>query len=336
MTEMKREFEMYPSHTECGNFENADEHMIALYESLYTMFSREQNCIDYFSLEDQFGDKRRKEGRICEQCRFKMCQWIFQVAEVCNFQKATVSVAMAYLDRFISSDHPEAHIVFVNRKEYQLAAMTCLYIAAKLFEPTVLDIKAISTLSQGCYTEKDISQMELNILEGLDWKLHTPTSFDFVHYIMRILSLRFPKKDPVFRILSDYAEFMLELAISEYNLAIKRPSTIAVSAILNALECVNTDHLNIVERIEYIAFIQSLVINQVLDLHILSETKTALLQAFRRLSGEEMEIFAKELKNRVDSSQKDIQPKNESNLKISPVCVSRRNSISINEKGVLC
>ena len=99
--------------------------MIAFYESLYTMFSKEQNCLDYLSLEDQFGDKRRKEGpRICEQCRFKMCQWTFQVAEVCNFQKATVSVAMAYLDRFISSDHPEAHIVFVNRKEYQLAAMT--------------------------------------------------------------------------------------------------------------------------------------------------------------------------------------------------------------------
>ena len=149
-------------------------------------------------------------------------------------------------------------------------------------------------------------------------------SFDFVHYIMRILSLRFPKKAPVFGILSDCAEFMLELTISEYNLVIKRPSTIAVSAILNALECVNTDHLNIVERIEYITFIQSLVNNQALDLHILSETKTALLQAFRRLSGEEMEIFAKKLKNRVDSSQKDIQRKNESNIKISPVCVDWR------------
>ena len=337
MTVMKREIEEHPGHMEYDYNGNVDENIVAFYDSLHTMFSKEQDCIDYLSMDNEFEDKRRKDNlRICEQCRLKMCQWKFQVAEVCNFQKVTVSVAMAYLDRFISSDHPESRIVLMNRKKYQLAAMTCLYIAAKLFEPAVLGIKAISILSQGCYTEEDISQMELNILEGLGWKLHSPTSYDFVHYIIRILSLHFPDKAPTFRILSDFAEFMLELAISEYNLAIKRPSTIAVSAILNALECVDTDHFNVCERIEYIAFVQNIVHDKVQDPRMITQTKAALLQAFHRLSGKEMGLFATKLKNSLDSSQKDIQEKADCNIRKSPVCISRRNSVNISEKGVLC
>jgi len=311
--------------------QNYNEKLEDLLDSLQIMFFQEQECIDYL-IEEQF-QAEGKDDYLCidKHCRTKMCRWTFEVADFCKYKKATVGIAMAYLDRFVSSDHSRAHAVYVDRKEYQLASMTCLYIAIKLFEPTVLDLKTVSALSRGCYTEEDISKMEVDILEALRWRLHTPTSFDFVHSFMAILSLRYPEKRTMFRILSDYAEFLSELAISEYDLAIRRPSTIAISAVLNALECADTDRFAVNERKECAIYVQRLSSMHIHCPHILDETEKALLESFYRLSGEEMADFACRLKNNIVSSQRCGQSKGNSCIDKSPVCVSRRNSINLIE-----
>lgn len=73
-----------------------------------------------------------KKAFIDETCRSKMCEWIYHVIDSTRLQRESASVAMSFLDRFLSSNSERASKAKTNRKEYQLAAITCLYIAVKV------------------------------------------------------------------------------------------------------------------------------------------------------------------------------------------------------------
>eukprot|EP00970_Alexandrium_tamarense_P016506 scaffold6677_cov62-Alexandrium_tamarense.AAC.4 len=59
--------------------------------------------------------------------RVRICEWCYQVTDAYGIDRAVVSIALSYLDRFVSLLRQEA-----NDYEYQLAAITCLYTAVKV------------------------------------------------------------------------------------------------------------------------------------------------------------------------------------------------------------
>ena len=73
-----------------------------------------------------------------ETCRTLVCNWIFNVIETTKLNRNTAVVAMGYLDRYLCSRSSRAMIARSSRKHYQLAAMTCMYIAGKLLSVWVL------------------------------------------------------------------------------------------------------------------------------------------------------------------------------------------------------
>ena len=97
-------------------------------------------------------------------CRLKRIEWCFQVIDFIKFSRETVVIAIAYLDRFMSSSSPRALQVLQDRKEFQLATMTALYVAIKLHEPTQIGISLLTELSRGSFTEQDFKQMEMDLL----------------------------------------------------------------------------------------------------------------------------------------------------------------------------
>eukprot|EP00957_Ditylum_brightwellii_P205325 15343366-Ditylum_brightwellii.AAC.1 len=88
-----------------------------------------------------------------------MIEWCYQIVGHCGFDNKLVDIAVSYLDWFLmtKSGMPALH----DRKTYQLIAMTCLYIAIKLFEPEVIDPSIVLHLSCGAYTEEDVTDMEM-------------------------------------------------------------------------------------------------------------------------------------------------------------------------------
>ena len=116
-----------------------------------------------------------------------MIEWYFQVIDYIEFSRETVVIASAYLDRFMSSGRPRARKVLQDRKEYQLATMTALYVAVKLHEPKLFDISLLTQLSRGSYIEQDFKQMEMNVLSSLSWRLNGPTYITvFEHCIVLV------------------------------------------------------------------------------------------------------------------------------------------------------
>ena len=170
-------------------------------------------------------------------CRFKMAQWCYQVVEFCKFNAETVAISMNYLDRYLST--PVGRHCLTDRKTFQLAAMVCLYTAVKIHEPEAMEPKVVAGLSRGAYTEQQVTDMEVSILTAIQWRMNPPTALSFAHSFLALLSakniLTDSEKDAVFEL----AKFQTEAAVNEYELTTVCPSTIALAAVLNAIDTVS-------------------------------------------------------------------------------------------------
>mmetsp|Transcript_9634 Transcript_9634/g.13468 ORF Transcript_9634/g.13468 Transcript_9634/m.13468 type:complete len:410 (-) Transcript_9634:406-1635(-) len=242
-----------------------------------------------------------EQNAVDEQCRVKMCEWCYQVVDFCKFRRETVGIAMSYLDRYLFSGietdpQPLKDITlkaFHDRRNFQLAAMTSLYIAIKLFEPLEMDTALLSQLSRGCYSTTEIAEMECNILTGLSWRVHGPTAHSFVQHMVALLpslqqssgALDFGMSSPIVSTLLDCATFQTEIAIGHYFFVHRRPSTIALSSIINALEGIDIEIFPHAERATFITAIANVMRIDPQSSEVLA-VRMKLLEAFASSSGE--------------------------------------------------
>ena len=94
---------------------------------------------------------------INEVWREKICEWCYQVVDHFDYNRQVVSIALNYLDRYLA-------LRPVNRKIFQLAAMTCLFLAIKLNETRPLSLPAFLSLSRGYFQADHVLKMEHAIL----------------------------------------------------------------------------------------------------------------------------------------------------------------------------
>lgn len=94
---------------------------------------------------------------INEVWREKICEWSYQVIDHFDFSREIVSVSIHILDRYLSKHA-------VNKKSFQLAAMTALCIAIKLHEPGRINMKSMIELSRGYFKVGQMQAMEMSIL----------------------------------------------------------------------------------------------------------------------------------------------------------------------------
>jgi hypothetical protein len=143
-----------------------------------------------------------------------MCEWCYQVVDFCKFRRETVAIGMSYLDRYLCT--PTGRAALCNRKLYQLAAMTSLYIAIKLHEPLEMETSLLADLSRGRYTELEFVDMKAKMLQAIHWRVNGPTCLAFAAHFLALLPSAVPPQ--VSTALLDYARFELELAVAEQSL----------------------------------------------------------------------------------------------------------------------
>lgn len=160
---------------------------------------------------------------------------------------------MNYLDRFLATTHVRAQRSLVDRREYQLAAMTTLYLSIKLHEPLAMDASLLAEISQGCYTTCEIVSMEKSILEALEWRMNGPTPQEYVSLYLGLLDPRGYAYDlDTLGSLLDVSTFQCELAAGDYDLSIIcTPSIVALGSILNSLEGMDKELLSSSARCDF-------------------------------------------------------------------------------------
>eukprot|EP00538_Stauroneis_constricta_P013548 CAMPEP_0119546296 /NCGR_PEP_ID=MMETSP1352-20130426/781_1 /TAXON_ID=265584 /ORGANISM="Stauroneis constricta, Strain CCMP1120" /LENGTH=321 /DNA_ID=CAMNT_0007590985 /DNA_START=107 /DNA_END=1072 /DNA_ORIENTATION=+ len=192
-------------------------------------------CRDYLNGGDDnddamMHDDDEQDAPADVECRFRMIEWCYQIVDFCRFERATVAVAISYLDRFLASAAGRA--VLKDRTQFQLAAMTCLYTAVKIHEPEAMEPKLIASLSRGAFTPQQVERMEVMILNAIQWRVNPPTAVAFCQLLLDHLSLGAHEQTAIM----DLAKFQTELAVSDYAFVSVAQSSIGFAAFMNALE----------------------------------------------------------------------------------------------------
>jgi len=168
------------------------------------------------------------DAKINELWREKICEWMYQVVDHFDFNREIVSLAISCLDRYLATR-------VVNRRIFQLAAITALYLTIKLHEPSgKLRMSSVIELSRGYFLSEHIVTMEDAMLHSLEWHVNPPTSWAFCTDLMRLVSEDVPAN--VLFDINETARFLTELSVCDYWFATKKPSVIAFAAIVNAME----------------------------------------------------------------------------------------------------
>lgn len=207
------------------------------------------NCADYLSLNAwqqtsvyQLMKKQKfdhvahhsvsSNARIDEYCREQIVEWSFRVVDYFRIDREVVAMSMSFLDRFLARCR-------CDRTSFKLAATTTLHLAVKLLYPCKLaDLGILSDLSRGEFDMKDVCEMETHVLHALSWNLHPPTTVAFASILLdyffasRVVHLSSADLDDIY----DVSLFFCELSVCDYYFVQMRPSIIALSSILNALE----------------------------------------------------------------------------------------------------
>ena len=236
--------------------------------------------------------KSQQRGCIDRVCREKMTRWCYQVTDFCKFRRDAVAISISFLDRFLSSSSPRALKALCSKKEYQLASMTTLYIAVKLFEPMVIDASLLATISQGCYDENDILDMEKDILNDLGWRMNGPIVQDFISHLMVFLPLSaYSYDDDVDIILLDIARYQAEIAVCDYDLSLTNHSDIALAALLNSIEGIDEKVFPARSRFEFLLSISDETGLNPFSYDV-NVARARLLELFKKDSGYELPQIA--------------------------------------------
>jgi hypothetical protein len=209
--------------------------------------------------------------------RQKIVEWSFSVVDHCSLRRDSVLVATYYLDICVMKG------VIKSREEFQLAAMTALQLAIKLYDSTMVKLDSMVKLGRGLFSEKDVIAMEERILRALDWHVHPPTPVCFLRQFLRLLP---PSVNSLTRyMIAEVTRFISEISVCLYRFVKYPPSIIAYAGMLIAMARVDEGSLPIWQRQQIFSVMVSganlkhtspEVIEAVTDLQVSLETNITL------------------------------------------------------------
>jgi hypothetical protein len=129
----------------------------------------------------------------------------------------------------------------VTRKEFQLSAVTSLYLAIKLHRetdakdggPRILSINAFVELGRGLFSIETIETTELSILTTLEWHVNPPTTVAFIASLLRLLPINFKRLQSGASAIYEKARYLTELSVCVSTFSFQFTSSqVAFAAIL--------------------------------------------------------------------------------------------------------
>lgn len=172
--------------------------------------------------------------------RRMLVEWMYYVVDYCHLQRQSVAAATFFLDHCMSRG------LCVTREQHQLAAATCLQLALKTFDTAVIKLEKLVKLGRGQFTQEDVAQMELSILDSLQWHIHPPSIYCFLRQYERLM----PHDNDggganiSSRGLDEVTKLLSELMVMDENYVRFSSSILAYAAMLVAMEILHHDTIN--------------------------------------------------------------------------------------------
>ncbi|NXW94573.1 CCNB1 protein, partial [Alopecoenas beccarii] len=153
--------------------------------------------------------------KITGNMRAMLIDWLVRVQIKFELHDETLYMTLAIIDRFIQDNA-------VTKRTLQLVGVTAMFIASKYEEvcsPTPEDFAYVTNHS---YTALQICQMEMKILQALDFRLGRPLPPHFLGRASMIAEVDFEQQI--------LAKYLTELSIVDYDMVHFPPSKIAAAA----------------------------------------------------------------------------------------------------------
>ncbi|NWH71641.1 CCNB2 protein, partial [Piaya cayana] len=164
------------------------------------------------SIRPRYLDGEMLNGRM----RALLVDWLIQVHSRFRLLQETLYMCVAIMDRFLQN-HP------VSRNKLQLVGVTALFLAAKYEEMLTPDIGDYAYITDNAYTTEDVREMEIMILQELNFSLGRPLP---IHFLRR--ASKAGEADAKQHTL---AKYLMELTLLDYDMVHHRPSEIAAAAL---------------------------------------------------------------------------------------------------------
>jgi len=172
--------------------------------------------------------------------RQRIVEWMYGVVDHCSLRRDSVAVATYYLDLSVDRGLVEC------RQEFQLAAMTALQLAIKLYDSTLVKLDSMVKLGRGLFTEEDVVAMEAKMLHALKWQVHPPTPVCFLRQFLRLLPTSVA---PLTRyMIAEVTRFIAEISVCLYKFVKYPPSVVAYAGMIIAMERLDEATLPIWQR----------------------------------------------------------------------------------------
>ena len=213
-----------------------------LLDQIRTM--RVQESTTYRISTDYLSDSTEEGYVVSTSTRQQIFSWALNVAHACNVELPSelAITSITCLDRFLSNcDDDTLDTVLCSEYVFQLCSVACFAIALKNFARMNIDLYYVSDdICHGNYTAGDIAQMELKVLQGLNWCLNGPTAMDFVHAFLQLIP---PQNGSIVELFTEEIRGLVEKAMISYPVALEEPSSIAYASILVALDSFKRKHV---------------------------------------------------------------------------------------------
>lgn len=106
--------------------------------------------------------------------------WLIEVHKKLKMRYETLYLTIFLMDKYCQNAH-------VSKKNYQLLASTCLFIAGKYEEVTTPKIHKIVSLSDGLFTFKDVLRMESLVFVEMNFFISQPSVNWFVGTFLNVI-----------------------------------------------------------------------------------------------------------------------------------------------------
>ena len=211
-----------------------------------------------------------------ERCRRRTCEWMYDICDYFQLNREVVGIALFYVDRYFTIKFEGApssssgQQVPVTRKQFQISALTGLYIAVKLhgegrqennfisrksslnrhtsqglsqsqrqsqpFNRLKFSLSVCASISRRQFEPSQIEECERKMLSTLNWHLNpivpSGTAIDSL-----LVHLPSTADESISLFVYDSAKYLAELSISVPALSlVYKPSVVAHSSILYAFD----------------------------------------------------------------------------------------------------
>lgn len=186
-----------------------------IYSYLYRIEEEQSIREDYLKEQKVFTPKVRQ----------RLINWCIDIHSMLNLLQETLYLTVSIIDQFFNKT------IVKRQGQVQLAAVGAILIASKYEEIYPPDVNDLLHLTQNTYTRREVQQVEIQILETLDFNLGKPIPLTFLRRFSRAASCDLK--------MHSISKYLMELSLTEYECSHWRPSMLAAAALFTTIHLVH-------------------------------------------------------------------------------------------------